>query len=393
MAHLQHLQRQERRPTVNRIKRSLKTAAATVAAAILLLTAACERRPLEVILDMLVKVTIIVKWTVEFCTYYEMEPPSGMTLMLWGEHDSIPSIHVTNNVSSVRLQLKPDRYKLIIFNQSFDEFGTFHFEDINSYDRIAARANIMQTRQNQEWDMGVRYICDPEPFAVALDSFEVTEDMIASDSTYFIWYNDFKRDPQQALHTEREYVMELPETPYPMTTVLHCIIRVKGIENMHAVEGSISGMADGFYLSRVDRTVETGNMFLPTWKATRTRADDGEEFDIIQTDMRVWGLPNGKEDVANRDSTDNVLKLCFTLVDGSKKTFTFNVGKTLRYLVPTHEFQERWRQLQHIQVEIVITDPFICPDLPDVKPDGEHSGFDAWVDPWEDGGLIDIGGL
>lgn len=378
---------------MNSTPRSLRKAAATLAAAMLMLTVACERRPLEVILDMLVRVTIIVKWTVEFCKYYEIDPPSGMTLMLWGEHDSVPSIHVTNNVNQVRLQLKPDRYKMIIFNQSFDEFGTFHFEDIHSYRDIAARANIMQTRQNQEWDRGVRYILDPDPFAVALDSFEVTEDMIASDSTYFMWYDDFKRDPTQAMHTEREFVMELPETPYPMTTVLHCIIRVKGIENMHAVQGSISGMADGFYLSRVDRTVETGTMYLPTWTATRTRADDGEEYDIIQTDMRVWGLPNGKEDKTNRDSTDNVLKLCFTLIDGSDTTYTFNVGKTLEYLVPTHEFQERWRQLQHIQVIITITDPFTCPDLPDVKPDGNHSGFDAWVDPWEDGGTIDLGGF
>ena len=45
-----------------------------------------------------------------------------------------------------------------------------------------------------------------------------------------------------------------------------------------------------------------------------------------------------------------------------------------------------------LELDLVLEAPLIDePLLPNVTPDNQGSGFDAEVQPWEDGGTIDVG--
>ena len=101
-------------------KRSLKSilwqrpAAALVIALLALLCVQCERRPLEVYYEDKVAVRIDVDWMKSFGIM-----PSGMTVMLYRNGDSLTYSNITNEVLSHTVQLDPGLYKLIIFNQRF----------------------------------------------------------------------------------------------------------------------------------------------------------------------------------------------------------------------------------------------------------------------------------
>lgn len=341
--------------------------------ALLLVFTSCERRELEIYNTDKVLVRIDVDWMKSFGIM-----PTGMTLMLYQDGDQLTLSRITNDVTSQQVQLTPGVYKLIIFNQSYDEFGSMHFENLNSHDKAAARAENITTRANRTWDKDVVYITDPEDIGVAVDTFEITEEMLERQLTFYNW-----KMHDKVTSTTDVYVYN--EVPDPMTTVLHVKANVRGARNIAGMEASISGMADGFYLSKVDRTTETGTMFLNQWKFKA--ATDSTDYGVVSTSIPCFGLPYGKETVAARDSTDNVLELNFFLTDGTEYHRTFNVGKIMKYLTPSGDALTKAEVLKHIIVEIYIEEVI---DIPDVDPSKTASGFDAEVDDWDFGGTFEF---
>ncbi|MBQ7423708.1 MAG: hypothetical protein IJV19_03075, partial [Prevotella sp.] len=71
------------------------------------------------------------------------------------------------------------------------------------------------------------------------------------------------------------------------------------------------------------------------------------------------------------------------------RTFTYNVGKIMKYLTPSGDALTKEEILRDIEVEIVLDDPIDCPDLPPVE-DQDASGFDAYVEDWEEGDTYEV---
>ena len=358
---------------------------------LLLLTAliACERRPLEVVLDEKVRVRIIARWEVNFTPLYGTIP-NGMTVMIWGSQDTSPMIRTTNT-DNITVKLAPDTYRLIIFNELAEEYAPYvYFFDSNSYADMMARAANYTTRA---WDSGTEYMHAPEDprIAVALDTFVVTNEMVLRDSTMFVPYEVYRDDPTLAYH-ESERVYEIPEVPWPMTVDLYVRVRLKHRQSLKTIEGSISGMADGFILSKIVRTTTPGTLkFSPDNWDRNKYGEDADSMGVITTRVASFGLPYGKELVSERDSADNMLRFNLTLTNDSILNYTFKVGKDIRYITPEGvEARIRYRQdLQNLQLVVELPDII---ELPYVTPTG-GAGFDAVVDEWEDGGTFDIGGF
>ena len=103
-------------------------------------------------------------------------------------------------------------------------------------------------------------------------------------------------------------------------------------------------------------------------------------------------LPDDKVVLANRDPKDNRIVLCFTLVDGTTRLFAYDVARFIHYRQIDETQPLRDRYAMSLDLDLVLQAPLIDePDLPDVKPDSKGDGFDAEVQPWEDGGTIDVG--
>ena len=367
------------------IKRSLKL----LLLLMLPLITACERRPLEVIVDEQVRVKIIVKWQVNFVNLYG-NTPNGMTVMIYPSDGSTPIVRATN-ADNITVKLDPDEYRMVIFNELMEEYAPYvRFYDADSYDRITCRASRFSTRS---WDAGVDYTYTPEDprIAVALDTFLITRDMVLQDTTIFIPYEEY-RDNGMVNYRESEHVYEIPEVPWPMTVDFNVRIKIKHRQSLRTIEGNITGLADGFSMSRIIRTTETAtHRFEPDrWERYKC-GDDKDSTGVISTRIASFGLPYGKELVAERDSADNLLTLNLTLTDGTVVHRTYKVGKYIRYITPEgDEARIRYRQdLQNLMLELDLPDLIVLPPI----SGNTGAGFDAKVDEWEDGGTIDLGGF
>ena len=169
-------------------------------------------------------------------------------------------------------------------------------------------------------------------------------------------------------------------------------MKVKRWQSIKSLQATISGMAEGFYMSRVNRTTTTGTLVLDpknwTPEATRNAADS---IAIIRNQTEAFGLPFGKELLQQRDSTDNVLHLRFTLTNDSVIDVRRNVGKLIKYLTPEgREAQIRYRQdLQNLKLVLDLSEVITLPPS-DAK---SGTGFDAEVADWVDGGIIPVTGM
>ena len=352
----------------------------------LLMLTACERRPLEVLVDEGVKVQLILNWEVNFVELYESYP-TGMTVMVWGSQGGVPQVTSTNG-NRVTLRLKPDTYKLIIYNETAQEFEYQSFFDYNSYDDIAMRADHYTTKS---WDDGVDYMYYPDEVGVTIDQFVITPDMIESDSTVIISYDDFKKNGG-GRYMESTVTHTIYEVAWPMTVNLSIKAKVKRRQNISSVEGSISGMADGFYLSKINRTSESGILRLVDDTKHQWKMESyGAEIDstgYITFTIPSFGMPYGKELLSQRNASDNVLSFYITLTDGSVVQCSYDVGKEIRYVTPEgREAEVRYRQdLQNLGLEVDLSEVIELPSLQ------TKSGFDARVDEWQEE-TIDLGGF
>lgn len=367
------------------IKRSLKL----LLLLMLPLFMACERRQLEVIVDEQVRVKIIVKWQVNFVSLYGYKP-NGMTVMIYPSDGSAPIVRATN-ADNITVKLDPDEYRMVIFNELMEEYAPYvRFYEADSYDRITCRASRFSTRN---WDAGVDYTYTPEDprIAVALDTFLITRDMVLQDSTIFIPYEEY-RDNGMVNYRESEHVYEIPEVPWPMTVDFNVRIKIKHRQSLRNIEGNITGLADGFSMSRIIRTTETATHRFDPEKWERYKCgDDQDSTGVITTRIASFGLPYGKELLEERDSADNLLTLNLTLTDGTVVHRTYKVGKNIRYITPEgDEARIRYRQdLQNLMLELDLPDLIVLPPI----SGNTGAGFDAKVDEWEDGGTIDLGGF
>lgn len=309
--------------------------------------------------------------------------PSGMTVMMFSP-DGSNNENATNNVDSIDLSLPLSTYRLLVFNLSPAEFGSMTFNNTDSYSNINVTLNDLQSRQNEEWDSGVTYQREPEAFAMETDTINVTKQMVeacSDDSTMTYVYN---------------------ETPASIVSTLNIKVHVRGIANIRTVEGSISGMAGGYMLTQHHPSTSTATHLLDEWRST-TDADSTANG-VITASISTFGLPyDGISDIGSRDSTANVLTLFFSLRDGkTTQTIKYNVGNRFQYVSAESNDRSqaesnsnsskaniatRAASIRTLYLDLTINDG---PTLPDVQDDNNSSGFNADVDPWEDGGNTDV---
>lgn len=296
--------------------------------------------------------------------------PSGMTVYTYGAKTGMRS-EVSNDVDSMDLYRSADTYHVLVHNLSSGEFGSLDFSNVDNIDSFRVDLTPITQYTNGTWDKGVTYQREPEDLAVAVDTITVSHDMLGKDTTYVF-----------------------PEKPHNVVTDLEIRIRTYGITNMKSVVGSIDGFAKGWYLGPYRPVAGEGTHLLDNWKVTVDSV--GAKNGWITTTVSTFGLPWGKQTTENRDSTLNKLTLCYTLRNNTTKLYTFNVGSLFHYV--SREGNEAHYSTS-VTLEILMQmnantwKEDELPQLPDV-PDssgGGGSGFNAEVDPWGDGGDINIG--
>lgn len=338
----------------------------------------CDRYEVEAYYTGKATVHVEIDWESRFG-----ERPTGMTIMLAQDGDSITYTDVTNDVDRYDLHLEPGSYKMLIFNLSTGEFGSMRFFQMKSFTEAFAYAERLQ-RTTEFWDVNANYLREPERIGCVVDSFSVLPEMIDDEFRFVPW--------REKVENQKEELV-LKEVVEPMTTNLFIRVKIIGIKYMARVIGNISGMADGFLLTQAWRRKQTGYHLLDHWRLSSSRADvDSTNIGYISTQISTFGLPHGRELISQRDSMHNVLTLMFTLIDDRQIVFRYPVGKHIRY----RNADEHGYFSSHdvsLELELLLEAPFFdddaVPNLPYSQPTGTGA-FDAEVAPWGDEETIEV---
>lgn len=342
-----------------------------------------DRRDMYANVSRYPRIRLEVDWMSRFGT-----KPTGMTVLMPGIGGNTFQTS-TNSVDGIELNLNTDTYPTLVYNLSPDEFGSMDFHDADSYDSIHVTLTPITMRANEDWDKNVTYLREPEDLAVALDTINITPEMTEKYSAMV------RRKLSDGVPGDQiDSVMYVfKETTFPVVSKLHVYVRVLGLKNAKSVEGNITGMTNGFYLTGLHSAYGQGTHLLDQWSAHYDKGSNRDGY--ITTTISTFGLPHGTEDVNGRDSTLNYLNLNFKLVDDSTVIqYHIPVGGDFRY-AENKDGQNYYTANVTLQLYLVIdadSRGHILPDLPDVTPSGGSSstGFDANVDDWEDGGTEDI---
>ena len=371
------------------VSKKMQTAVRHLASLLLLfiLFSSCQREPLELYYDGRADVQITYDWESEYG-----ERPEGMTLMLAQNGDSLRLYPPTHNIDITNdLRLGSGHYLLTVMNKSFGEYSTVNFYNRNSHLNISAKSKTYYVQSENFWDNGRTYLEEPEKMGVAVDTFDVST---VIDSLIFYDYRGSATP--DTIHVRRHEVIK------PMTTTLYVRVMVRGISYMRAMEGYITGMADGFYLSQGWRTKEVGTIKLEKWErdyaeeARRHRAEPTDtETNVgwMTCKVETFGLPHGRELLKDRTPESNYIMLHFTLLDGRTTDFAYQVGKDIRYVGDDGTLKYFYQADVALELDLVIDAPFYdkdeVPIMPYSQPEGSGQ-FDAEVQDWGDDVNVDV---
>jgi hypothetical protein len=354
--------------------------------ALLFVTASCYREPLELYHDGKADVQITYDWLTKYGNR-----PDGMTLMLAHNGDLIGTYDVTHNIDLTSMRANSGTYLLTVMNNTFGEYSTMSFYNRNSHNDIHVKAKTYYVQSENIWDNGRTYLEEPEKIGVGVDTFTVSN---VIDSLIFYDYRE--TSTPDTIHVRRHVVID------PMTTTLKVRVKVRGFSYMRAMEGYITGMADGFYLNQRWRTREVGTIKLENWERdteyeseVRRRADDEPEQNVgwMVCNVETFGLPHGRELLRDRVPESNYIMLHFTLLDGRTVDFAYQVGKNIRYVGDDGTLEAFYQADVALELDLVIDAPFYddgeVPLMPYAQPEGTGQ-FDADVEDWGDDEDVDV---
>ena len=347
----------------------------------------CYREPLELYYDGRSDVQITYDWESVYG-----DRPDGMTLMLAHDGDSLRLYPPTHNIDITNdLRLPSGHYLLTVMNKSFGEYSRVSFYNRNSHRDIHVKSKTYYVQTENFWDNGRTYLEEPEKMGVAVDTFDVST---VIDSLIFYDYRGTAFP--DTIHIRRHEVIQ------PMTTTLRVRVKIRGISYMRAMEGYITGMADGFYLSQGWRTKEVGTIKLENWE--RDYAEEVRRRAVEPTDseanvgwmtctVETFGLPHGKELLKWRTPESNYIMLHFTLLDGRTADFAYQVGKEIRYVGDDGTLDYFYQADVRLALDLEIDTPYYnndeVPIMPYSQPEGSGQ-FDAEVQPWGDDVEVDV---
>ena len=363
-----------------------KTKMTGIAAAFILLAAVlagCERRPLEYISSLTVRVIVKCIWEVR--AYPEGERPTGMTMYFFKDGQFYNSV-TTSNVDSCEVMLEKGHYAMYMISQSTQEYGTMEFEDMTNFTRarsiLEPGAADWATRGPDEI-----VVQDPEVLLAGVaEEFDITEDMAVEYQRTYKQWTDKKReiaegggtsaDEQeiQALEDEVQYLtVRIPVYPSNVVSQFWVTIFVGNADMLQSMRASITGMARTFDLTLDVTDVEQATQVIRYWSLDMD--DNLHHVGHVDGLITTFGLPEDQTPSTMRDSTLNVSAL---LVDNKTVAdYVFNVGDKIQELEPNPGYRKLYRLIFGSK-----EDPAIV--LPDVIPVESGGGFTANVTDWDD---------
>lgn len=334
-----------------------------------ILTASCVRRELTYDYRPWCNLRVNVDWSSFGQT------PTGMTLIFFPEDGSAPLTFITTQTVSTTAELQAGRYDILVFNQSPQEFGTLEFRGMDRYETVEIVARERDSKGYFDQTEGEKTVHEPERVGIGrLEGFEVTREMV----------NQSMEQYAQKRTDETASITLHPECILSKASVR---VKVKGIHNVRAVRGLMSGWAEGHWATQGKPNDGKVSHLLEDWQIVHDKTD--YSFGEVVIAFNTFGLPAPSTLAqTNGGSGNNRLHLSFLLVDNKTvKEFAFDVSDRIEA-----SEEEELALVVEIGTSLAGDRPEDKPvEIEDVKPEnGSEGGFDATVDDWGDQTEIEI---
>lgn len=283
------------------------------------------------------------------------EAGNGATVIFYPKNGGMPKKVLMGDRTYGKARLTAGQYDVIVFNRSFEDFGSLAFRG-DYYSELEAYARHLETRMDPDTRVVTRVIVSsPEKLAVdRMEGFTVTEDMLGNFSPSSPLRN------RSALTSDETGNCALAFSPQCLTREVKVQVNVTGLNNIRSAVGTLTGVAESINLSTGKVSTET---------VTQQFALDELEF---TSGSPYNGTLTGHFNTFGFETEiPRQLLLNALLVDG--KTVVEN-----KFDIIAHELEEEDGTLV-LYIEVT------APTIPDVKPEGgSDSGFDADVEDWGD---------
>ncbi|MCM0231851.1 DUF5119 domain-containing protein [Bacteroides fragilis] len=316
----------------------------------LFLFSGCDRRELTYSDE--AEITLTADWSK--ASLSEQEGRYGATAVFYPTDGSTPITVLMGDRNRKTVWLKEGRYNIVLFNRSFDDFGSIAFRGTDAHHTLEAYAKNAQTKGT---DSGKVATDSPDELAAdCVEGFEVTADMLGNYSA------------SATRSTETNKPCQLCFTPRKLTKEITATIHIKGMNNIRSATCTLGGVSE--------------SVFLASGKASE------------RTMTQQFGLD--RKDYLPGSQTEGTMSATFS-VFGFDESVLHEVYFEAQLVDGKTEFIE---ELDDIKVNVSedgegavrITIDVVCGEtVPTVKPEGS-SGMDADVDGWneEDDKEIDI---
>lgn len=309
---------------------------------------ACDRRELTYSYE--AEITVTADWSK--ASLSEQEGRYGATAVFYPTNGSTPITVLMGDRSRKTVRLKEGRYNVVLFNRSFDDFGSIAFRGTDAHHTLEAYVKNVQTKGT---DSGKVATDSPDELAAdCVEGFEVTPDMLGNYGA------------SATRSTENQSPCQLCFIPRKLTKEITATIHIKGMNNIRSATCTLGGVSE--------------SVFLASGKVSE------------RTMMQQFGLD--KRDYLSGSQTEGTMSATFS-VFGFDESVLHEVHFEAQLVDGKTEFVE---ELDNIKVNVSedgegtvrITIDVVCGEtVPTVKPEGS-SGMDAEVDGWEEKDNEDI---
>lgn len=320
----------------------MKQAVCLTLLTVALLLSACDRREPTYYQES--EITVRVDWS---GAGQDEESSYGATLVVYPHNGGEPRVVLMGERDHTTVRLPQGRYDALLFNRSFDDFGTVEFRGMEQMETLEAYASEVVTRADTRV-----IVSSPDKLASAVvRDLEVTEGMLGNYAT----------SASRSTGPEAG-ACRIELAPRPLTRRVEVTLHVEGLVNVREARCTLGNIPLSLYLHNGQAGSELGEQ---EFDVANPVLDAGSWRDGTLTGwLNVFGLDTGiTHDVTLKallKDNKTVVRQVLTNVSIEEETGTDGI--------------------LHLSLKATTSQP-----LPDVKPEGgSDSGFDADVGDWED---------
>lgn len=351
---------------------------AALFASIVVTFSSCVREPLVVFGENEAFDLVIRPRWVEFDTR-----PTGFTAIIYPTDYSEPTVIRSNNIDSVKVSLPVGSYRVIVFNQTFEEYSSIKFRNTDRY-----------------YDFEVLGADEDEPSVLTSFNF-IKKGRLCKEPGIFAadCCNELsvtQAEVDEARKSRTRIKKTLTMRPHILISRLYINLPVEGIYNGLSIQGCIDGMSSHVYSTYYEAGPDQGAFNIKRWKAEY----DGTSLTtgMYHADVYNFGMPGTSlylQSAASIETSYNTLVSRVANASRSETDPKFNPEDIYLHmrvlLVDRKTVYEQTFPVGDL-IERRINDPLILDlnvkdvlTLPYVKPeDGSgESGFGADVDNWK----------